>query len=155
MSQVTNPLNIHNNVSPLVEKLGRHADFNRDGKISGPEFAEFLDQVLHPQAPSTPALKVPAPYGDRLVGLDVRPSASPSAPIKERLAAIAQYLSPSPEHLRQIARELGPAAGVVSPDGLSLMLSGGQGVFGVRDRANGPVWQWMAHDLALPKSGGF
>lgn len=150
MSQIINPFTSHGDVSPLVQKLGRHSDVNRDGHVSAPEFAEFLNQVLHPESQSAPAMKMPAPYGDRLVGLDVRPSSSPSAPVKARLAAIAQYLAPSPENLRQISKELGPSAGVLSPDGLSLMLAGGEGTFGVRDRANGPVWQWMAHDLRRP-----
>jgi hypothetical protein len=77
-----------------------------------------------------------------MVGFDVAPSASPSASAKARIAAIAQYLAPSSDNLRQIARELGPSAGVVRPDGLSMMLAGGQGTVSVRDRANGPVWLW-------------
>ena len=142
MSQITNPLNLNTDLSPLVQKLGRHADLNRDGKVSGSEFAEFLDQVLHPDQPASPSLTLSAPYSDRMVGFDVAPSASPSASAKARIAAIAQYLAPSSDNLRQIARELGPSAGVVRPDGLSMMLAGGEGTVSVRDRANGPVWLW-------------
>ena len=142
MSQITNPLNLNNDLSPLVQKLGRHADLNRDGKVSGPEFSEFLDQILNPDQPESPSITLPTPYRDRLVGFDVQPSASPSASAKARIAAMAQYLAPSPENLRQIARELGPTAGVLRPDGLSLMLAGGEGSVAVLDRANGPVWQW-------------
>jgi hypothetical protein len=142
MSQITNPLNLHTDLSPLVQKLGRHADLNRDGKVSGPEFAEFLDQVLQPDQPASPSLKVPTPYRDRMIGFDVTPSASPSASAKSRIAAMAQYLAPSAENLRQIALELGPAAGILRPDGLSLMLAGGAGSVAVRDLPTGAVWQW-------------
>jgi hypothetical protein len=145
MSQI-NPFNAHTDISPLVQKLGRHADANRDGHVSAPEFAEFLDNVLHPERAAAPGGAMTSNYRDRMVGFD-QPSNASTPSVKARIAALAQHLSPSPEHLRQLANGLGPNTGLLSADGLTLRLTGGEGMLSVRERADGNVWQWLSGDV--------
>ena len=147
-----NPFNTQTDISPLVQKLGRHADSNRDGQVSGKEFAEFLDNVLHPERTSSPGAAVQANYLDRMVGFD-QPSSPVPGSVKARIAALAQHLSPTPEHLQQLAGGLGPGAGTLSADGLTLRLTGGEGVLGLRERADGNVWQWLASDQSVRAAG--
>jgi hypothetical protein len=156
VSDAVNPLNanLHGDLSPLVQRLGRQADLDRDGHVSAPEFAEYLDQVLHPAQPVRPMLSGDvAPYRDRLVGFDITGDAAAARDAKGRVANLAQYLEPTATHLRQIAAELGPSAGVIGPDGLTLRLPGDQGCVGVRDQGHGPIWQWMGNVASRPPSG--
>jgi len=147
-----NPLSGNGDVSPLVQQLGRAADLNRDGHVSAPQFAQFLDSILHPAAASTPGLSREAPpFRDRLVGFAAGP-ADPASALKTRVASLAQYLAPTAANLGRLASELGSPAGAINADGLTLRLPGG--AVGVRDDGRGPVWQWMAHDLALPPQAG-
>ena len=151
MSHGVNPLSPTGDLSPLVQRLGRQAELNRDGHVSRPEFAEFLEHILHPAAPATPGLAGDAPaFRDRLVGFGATSAADPAIALKARVAGLAQYLAPTAGNLGRIASELGPSAGVLGADGLTLLLSGGEDAIGVRDRGDGPVWQWMARDVSLP-----
>lgn len=147
MSHGVNPLSPNGDLSPLVQRLGRHADLNRDGHVSAPEFAQFLDQILHPSQAATPGLSgdVP-PFRDRLVGFGVSGPADPAADTKARIAGLAQYLAPTSGNLAQVASALGSPAGALSADGLSLRLPGDQGAIGVRDQGTGPIWQWLGND---------
>jgi hypothetical protein len=149
MSHV-NALRPGGDLPPLVEKLGRHADLDRDGKLTPAEFAGFLDRVLHPEGapPAAASLpRVPA-YLDRLVGFG--PGATPDTAhlLKHRVAALAQHLEPTPAHLGRIAAELGPQAGVMTADGLTFLLAGGQGAVGVRPGGSGDVWQFLGPGTA-------
>jgi hypothetical protein len=145
-----NPLSPNGDLSPLVQRLGRQADLNRDGHVSAPEFAQFLDQILHPAQAATPGLPggVP-PFRDRLVGFAPTGPADPAADLKTRVASLAQYLAPTSGHLGQIAAALGAPAGALGADGATLTLPGGEGALGVRDLGTGPVWQWMAQGTAV------
>jgi hypothetical protein len=150
MTHGVNPLSSNDDLSPLVQRLGRHADLNRDGHVSGPEFAQFLDQILHPAQASRPGLPGDlTPFRDRLVGFGATGPADPAVELKARVANLAQYLAPTSGHLGQIASALGSPSGALAADGLTLQLPGGQGAIGVRDGGRGPVWQWMAQGTAF------
>jgi hypothetical protein len=152
----TNPLTLSGDLSPLVQRTGSQTGLNRDGHVSAPEFAQFLDSLLHPEhaAASTPGLagQVP-PFRDRLVGFGASGPADPSADIKARLASLVQYLPPSAGSLGQISSALGTSGGMLGADGMTLNLAGGQGALGVRDFGAGPMWQFVAPGAVSPLSG--
>ena len=118
-------------LDPFVEKLFGRADVDRDGRVSKPEFTEFLDQVLQAAA-GDPAIAAPA--GSAAHGAES---------LSQRLLDLARKIEPNAANLRGLAARLGPSAGSLDADGLTFTLRDGSGALGIRDRGIGAAWQWM------------
>jgi hypothetical protein len=169
MANNVNPLNsVTDGIQPLMRQLARVADANGDGQVSTEEFGTFLTQMLRSGGASTNSLKTLAStaaaaassplgftagadsYLDRLEGFDLSRMENSAHSPKYAFANLAKGLAPTPENLRVIAEQLGPSKGFLEADGLSYILYDSNGYVGVRDRGNGPIWQWMAYNEIHP-----
>ena len=167
MANNINPLNsVTDGIQPLMRQLARRADANGDGQVSTEEFGTFLTQLLRAGGATTKSLSdslstltnsansvapgASGNYLDRLEGFDLSRMENSAHSPKYAFANLAKNLAPTPENLRVIAEQLGSSKGFLENDGLSYILYDSNGYVGVRDRGNGPIWQWMAYNEIHP-----
>lgn len=110
---------------------------------SGPIARGFKAELADIADASTPQFR------DSLEGFDLTRMDSAKDSPKYAFANLAQFLPPTVENMRAIAAQL-PNKGFVESDGLSFILNEDNGYIGVRDRGQGPIWQWMVYNEVHP-----
>jgi hypothetical protein len=180
----TSPITLggSSSVQDLATQLAKTLDKDNNGTISTTEFGTFLQSFLTAllgnqkaglstsangiattalsaltsaasTAASTSAASIGA-YRDDMLGFDLTRMQSAASSPKYAFANLAQSLAPTDANMRLIASELGTSVGHLDDQNNFMLDADGGGYIGVRDRGNGPEWQWMAYNTAHPGPNG-
>ena len=159
----TQPVTSGTTVQNMAIQLAQQLDTNKDGQISVSEFANFLEGFLR-QAMTNQTAGIgtaagavssgSGAYSGAMLGFDLSRLQSAKDSPKYAFANLAMNLAPTDANMQAIAQQLGPSVGHLDSQDNFMLDGDAGGYIGVRDRGNGPEWQWMAYNTAHPGPNG-
>jgi hypothetical protein len=177
----TSPITSGTSVQSFALELAQSLDTNNDGQISTNEFSTFLSGFLKTflgksgttaSSIGTQALSAlnsaastatsgssatssgTGAYADKMLGFDLSRLQSAASSPKYAFANLAINMAPTDANMVQIAMQLGSSVGHLDSQNNFMLDGDAGGYIGVRDRGNGPMWQWMAYNDAHPGPNG-
>lgn len=171
----TQPIGSGSSVQDLALQIAKQLDANGDGQVSVGEFGTFLEnfvrQFVNDKTPGLgPGASAAATqpltkraladtaaigaYRGQMLGFDLSRLESAKDSPKYAFANLAQSLEPTDANMQAIAAQLGASVGHLDEQNNFMLDGDAGGYIGVRDRGNGPVWQWMAYNVAHPGPNG-